>query len=114
MRAGKLLLRITNSTSRGGKLSKQLAALRKDATKDQRHAVAVRCSEFGGTPGTALANELGKLKQEGGRQWVVDQATWRQLVAFKQFSEQHSGDAGFAEWVKRDRPWLQLADLRKA
>ncbi|HKP59556.1 MAG TPA: DUF87 domain-containing protein, partial [Polyangiales bacterium] len=114
VRAGSLLLRMTNLTPRGGKLAKQLEALRKEAKKDRRHAVAVRCSEFGGTPGTALAKELGRLAQEGGRPWVVDQATWRQLVAFKEFSEQHGAEPGFSAWVKEYQPWLQLEDLRKS
>jgi hypothetical protein len=110
--ADKLLVRMTNQTSRGGKLAKEVESLRKDAKKSQRIAIAVRCSEFGGAPGSQLAQQLGKLAQEEGRRCVVDQATWRQLLAFRQFTDKHGKRPEFAEWVRLEQPVSQLEAVR--
>jgi Cdc6-like AAA superfamily ATPase len=110
--ADALLVRLTNHTSRGGQLGKQIEQIRKDAKKEQRVPIVVRCSEFGGKAGAVLVQQLAKLAQEGGRRCVVDQATWRQMLAFKEFSAAHARDARFAEWVRQEHPLAQLEAVR--
>jgi Cdc6-like AAA superfamily ATPase len=107
-----LLVRVTNHTSRGGQLGKQIEQIRKDAKKEQRLPIVVRCTEFGGKAGAVLVQQLAKLAEDGGRRCVVDQATWRQMLAFKEFSAAHARDTRFAEWVRQERPLAQLEAVR--
>jgi Helicase HerA, central domain/AAA ATPase domain len=109
---GNLLVRMTNQTSRGGRLASEIEALRSDAKRTGRIAVAVRCSEFGGAAGSQLSRQLGKLAQQGGRRCTVDQASWRQLLAFQQFSQKHDKRADFAAWLREEQPLSDLEVVR--
>jgi hypothetical protein len=105
-----LLVRLANQ----GKavLAQRIETANYDAKKAGRIPVVVRCSDFGGKPGTALHRQLGHLAKEGGRRVVVEQATWKTLLAFKSFCEQQRSQPGFAGWLKSERPLLKLHDLR--
>lgn len=102
-----IYLSIANQTSRGGKLGKQIDAVNRAASKCSRTPVLIRSSEFGGTPGTALAKHLGSFAKAGGRRVVVDQEGWRRLLAFERFSAQHAKEPGWSDWVRAEQPLLQ-------
>ncbi len=107
-----LSVALTNDTSRSGLLARRIDAVVKDAKKQQRVPVVVRCSEFGGRPGTDLAKQLGVLAKVGGRRITVEQSTWQQALAFRSFSEKHTADPGWKSWTQTEAPLLKLDALR--
>jgi energy-coupling factor transporter ATP-binding protein EcfA2 len=107
-----LQIRLTNQTSRGGALGRQVEAARKDAAKAKRTPVIVRGSEFGGTAGSALAKQLGAFAKDGGRRVIVEQAAWQRMLAFRAFSAEHAGHPLWREWLRSERPLLQFDAVR--
>jgi len=108
--SSRLLVRLTNQGSRV--LAQRIESANYDAKKAGRIPVVVRCSDFGGKPGTALHRQLGHLAKEGGRRVVFEQATWKTLLAFKSFCDGQRAAAGFGDWLKAQRPLLSLGDMR--
>ncbi|MEY4580934.1 MAG: hypothetical protein RL701_5637, partial [Pseudomonadota bacterium] len=105
-----LHVRITNQAA--GVLAKRIEAASKDAQKAGRVPVVVRCSDFGGKPGSAIYKQLGLLARDGGRKVIFQQATWKKLLAFRKFSTQHAAAAGYRAWLQAEGPLLKLSELR--
>jgi energy-coupling factor transporter ATP-binding protein EcfA2 len=110
--ASPLLIRLTNQTSRGGALGRQIESTAKAATMDKRAPVIVRGSDFGGSPGSVLAKQLGAFAKQGGRRVIVEQATWQRLLAVRDFSAQHSTRPEWRDWIRTERPLLRVDTLR--
>ncbi len=100
------LIQLTNKSHRGGGLSRQLDALLKAAAEARSVPVALRSSDFGGGAGSAVAKHLGALFKAHGRKVVVDNASWRTMMAYRAFWLQHRGEPGFVDWARSERPLL--------
>ena len=94
------------------KLAKQIEGACKAAKQNTRFPVVVRCSEFGGGPGTKIAVQLAAIRQAGGQKVVFEQASWDKLVAFRKFHEQNANKPGWQTWLRAERPLLSLNALR--
>jgi GTPase SAR1 family protein len=106
------LLQITNASSRGGKLSKQLGVLNAAAKGAGHEPVAVRCSDFGGTQGSGIARELAAMTRAKGRKVVLEDGVLRTLLAYREFAQTHANHPEVADWVRAERPLLSLSALR--
>ncbi|MET0390975.1 MAG: DUF87 domain-containing protein [Polyangiales bacterium] len=101
--ASKLLWRITNKSPKGGGLTKQLKELLAAAKKQHRTPVALRGSEFGSGKGQ-LPEQLAELARVQGRREIVDDTTWRTLVAYQKFCHVHEKRADLLAWQQADKP----------
>src|SRR5262249_19060386 len=74
--------------------------------------VIVRSTAFPATAKSAVAQQLQKLVDDGGRRAVVEDSDWRTMMGLSRFRSGREPDPVFAAWLRAARPLTSLAALR--
>lgn len=109
-----LLVGLCNRAAQGGGLGRQVAEIERKASYavPVLTPVIVRASEFPTSPNAAVSKQLGDLIRRGGRRVVVEDSDWRAMLAMRVFRAGHQGDAGFQDWLTREKPLSRLKSMR--
>lgn len=102
-----LFVALTNRTTRGGHLDRQIRECRQEA--GEHTLVLLRYGDFPSNPRTQVAQTLGQVVQAGGRKVTATDADWRTLQAFRDFEAEFSNEVGFEAWAREEDPLGRLA-----
>jgi hypothetical protein len=106
----RILVGICNKAPQGGALGRQIEDVVHRAGGNA--PVIVRSTAFPATAKSAVAQQLQKLVDDGGRRAVVEDSDWRTMMALSRFRSGRESDPVFAAWLGRTRPLTSLAALR--
>ena len=105
----KTLVAVCDRLPHGGGLARQVEELEKAAGENGRFIV--RSMEFPSNPATKIAKLLGDYLMRGGRRAVIEDAHWRQMLAWEAFRKLHHDRAGFAIWLRTEQPLTHIKPL---
>jgi energy-coupling factor transporter ATP-binding protein EcfA2 len=110
-RVDRLLVAVCDRKAQGGGLAKQVSEVEKRA--GEVPAVLVRSTEFPASPKAAISKQVAEVIRRGGRRVVVENADWRRMAAFQEFSRQRGARPDFKDWRSTSCPLSQTPSLRK-
>jgi AAA ATPase domain len=106
----RILMGVCNKAAQGGALGKQIDEVVRRAGGVV--PVIVRSTAFPATAKSAVAQQLQRLVEDGGRRAVVEDSDWRTMMALARFRSGREPDPVFAAWLGRTRPLTSLAAMR--
>jgi hypothetical protein len=107
----RLLVAVCNRGTQGGGLGRQVKEVQTRAGENK--AVLVRSTNFPTNPKTEVCKQVANVITKGGRRVVVEDTSWRTMLALRDFRKGRKDVPGFGEWLRRAKPLTGLRAMQE-